>query len=495
MEEPVALRDAYRPGDQRQRQADGSNNNIDSTPSLRLNEKKVSARRIARWEVLSKCLHLCGAFLFASLPRYMQPGGLRRTKKLTPSSYLDALRGYAACFVFNHHIGFERSTLWIVHQPFVRIMHSAEGNVDLFFVISGYALSYRLLMLMRNQQAGPMLDSFASSVFRRYLRLYASACVATFICMLLIRINWVAITWPNQVARTDTLFEQFWDWAKDFGNFSNPFVALEGYFHSWTFTSRYLFTLWTIPLEFRGSMVLFAFCMAVCKLSTKHRMVLCWATIALCYYWQTIYAALFLYGMIVADISLGRHPGRSLKPSTQLLQHEGDNTVAPRDPSVATRIGYTVMLVVALLFISAPTYEDPTAAPFPFQHLNKAIPAWGTALEAHFYPSIGAALLVFALESYPTLQKPLNLNFSQYLGDLSFGIYLMHPLLMWSLSPHVLEPFREKYLGGSIWAQTPGLIILYLAVLWAAEWFMRIDSRVVRLGRYLQKVMFVKWKE
>ena len=494
MEESLALLDDYQPGDQWHGQVDSSNNNIDSTPSLGLNLEKASPRRTARWELLLKCLYLCGGFLLAALPRYMQPGGLRRKKKLTPSSYLDALRGYAAWFVVNRHLGFDKSTMWILQQPFVRIVHSAEGNVDLFFVISGYALSYRLLMSMRNQETGRMLDSLASSTFRRYLRLYGSAGVATFICMLLIRINWVEVNWPNHISRTDTFFEQLWDWFKDFTTFSNPFVALEGYWHAWIFSSRYLYPLWTIPIEFRGSLVLFFFCTAVCKLSTKHRMMLCWVTIALCYYWQAIYAALFLYGMFIADVSLGRHPQR-LKPSTQLPQHDGDDTATPRKQSVATRIGYVIMLIVALFFLSAPTYEDPNPVRFPFQYLNKAIPAWGTPLEAHFYPSIGAFMVVFALESYPTLQKPLNINFSQYLGDLSFGIYLMHQLVMWSLSQYILEPFRERYLGNSKWAQMPGLIILYLAVLWAAEWFMRIDSRVVRLGRYSQKVMFLKWKE
>ena len=104
-------------------------------------------------------------------------------------------------------------------------------------------------------------------------------------------------------------------------------------------------------------------------------------------------------------------------------------------------------------------------------------------------------MLVFTLESYPTLQKPLNTNLSQYLGDLSFGIYVMHLLVMYSLWQSLLEPFREQHLGNSKWAQTPGLIILYLIVLWAAEWSMRIDSKVVRLGRYLQTIMFLKWKE
>lgn len=494
MEQSVPLLDEYHFGDQWLSQDNGSNNCTNLALPTDINLEKEPTWRTGSWNVFLRCLRLGGGYLVAALPRFLQPGGLRQKKKLVPSSYLDALRGYAAWFVVNHH-RFDLDKTWLAQQPFFRIIHSGAGMVDLFFVISGYVLSYRLLISMRNRDTGRMLEGLASSTFRRYLRLYGSAGVATFISMLLIRLSWIddMDSAFYKIGRKDTFSEQLYDWIQDLSSFSNPFVAVEGFWYEGVFSARYLYPTWTIPIEFRGSMVVFAFCTAVCKLSTKHRMMICWITVALCYYWQVIYVALFLYGMIIADVSLGRYPHR-LKPGVQLPQRKGDPAAPPRKQSIIARVGYVMMFTAALFLLSGPVDED-DRGPFPWQYLSRTFPKWGTGLEAHFWPSIGAFLLVFALESYPALQQPLTFNFSQYLGDLSFGIYTMHQLVLWTFYKHILDPSREQVLGDSNWARTPGIIIYYLAVLWAAECFMRFDGRVVRLGRYLQRVTFLKWEE
>ena len=493
MEHSVPLLDKYQSRSVRSGQVTG-NHEISELVLVDHGLEKGITQRSSRRNILFRCLRLLGGYILVALPRFLQPGGLRRKKQLTPSSYLDALRGYAAFFILNRH-RFDLDKTWLAQQPILRIVHSGPGMVDLFFVISGFVLSYRLLISMRNRDTGHMLDSLASSTFRRYLRLYASAAVAMFISMLCIRLNWIDSIdseWYH-FDRKETFFQQFYDWLQDLGNFSNPFVALEGFWYEGLFSARYLYPMWTIPIEFRGSMVLFGFCAAVCKLSTNHRMITCWITIALCYYWQTIYIASFLHGMFIADMSLERYPHR-LESDAQIPQHDNNLNVTPPRKSIAARIGYVAMLITALFLLGGPLNAE-SGGHFPWQYLTDSFPKWGTGLEAHFWPSIGAFMLVFALESYPSLQRPLTFNFSQYLGDLSFGIYAMHQIVMWTLYKHVVDPLREQYLGDSNWARTPGMFVYWLAVLWAAECFMRIDNRVVRLGRYLQRVAFTKWEE
>lgn len=51
----------------------------------------------------------------------------------------------------------------------MRITNAGRGMVDLFFEISGYVLSYRLLISMRNRSPSHLLDILASATFRRYL--------------------------------------------------------------------------------------------------------------------------------------------------------------------------------------------------------------------------------------------------------------------------------------------------------------------------------------
>jgi hypothetical protein len=162
-------------------------------------------------------------------------------------------------------------------------------------------------------------------------------------------------------------------------------------------------------------MVVFLFCTMACKLSTRYRMILIWILVIACYYWRVVYAALFLLGMWIADFSLGCHPERL--NSVQLPQQEQkQKPEPPPNQPITARMGYVIMFLTGIFFLSQA--EDlGRQGPWPWQHLSKAIPAWGTEQEHHFFLSIGAFLLVFALESYPALQKPLMWNSSQYIGE------------------------------------------------------------------------------
>lgn len=168
-----------------------SSNNTDLTSSDLPNERTLTPRTTA-WTTYPTHLRVTG-ILLAALPRYMQPGGLRRKKKLIPSSYLDALRGYAALIVVNYHRWQHEEHTWLVQLPFFRLLLAGRGMVDVFFVISGYVLSYRLLMLTRNQD-GRVLEALASSTFRRYFRLFGSAGAATFIAMITVWLGWIEVT-------------------------------------------------------------------------------------------------------------------------------------------------------------------------------------------------------------------------------------------------------------------------------------------------------------
>ncbi|KAH6662808.1 acyltransferase family-domain-containing protein [Halenospora varia] len=457
-------------------------------PRFRLSEFIQPHKDDRIWLYICTYAAVISPYVLAALPRYMHKGGLQPAKKLHPTSYLDALRGVAALIVLNHH-HFPYENLWIVQQPLFRLLISGRGMVDVFFVISGYVLSYRMLKLMRTRQAGPLLDSLASACFRRYIRLYLSATAASFASMMLLRIGWAA-----PCPRKDTFLQQLGDWALDQARFSNPFVDLQGYWTPGMHSSKYLDVLWTIPVEFRGSLVLFFFCAASCKLSTRSRMLFCWFLISLCYYWAVVYPALFLGGFFLADLSFTRHPERLSPPlpTTILLSAStADNTPPGRTTKLSTKIFYITTIIFALFILGQPS-NGLSECPWPWPILEKFIPPSfrGSGVWEHFWLSVGALLLVFALDSYPILQTPLNWNFCQYLGYCSFGIYVMHILVVWSFWRLILDPLRNQWLGGAMWTFAPCLLINYAAVLWAADIFSRVDAKVVRLGRWIEKRVF-----
>ncbi|KAL2393366.1 hypothetical protein ABEF93_003989 [Exophiala dermatitidis] len=467
-------------------------------------ESGISARLkwAPRWETVRGWLiHIATLVLPIYAIKHL---GRREKKQLRPTAYIDALRGWAAMFVYFFHAwGLpERIHYQFFQIPFFRIIfYGGGGMVAIFFIISGYVLSYSMLKMMRNHQAERLLNSLASSTFRRYLRLYLSMGIASFVGFLEVRLGW----WiPPQVERKTTFLAQLLDWFLDFLRASNPIANIPGYVQPPdVLRTRYLPQMWTIPVEYRGSIALFVFCTAACKLSTRGRRIFLWFIVLIAYYWRAVYISEFLIGMFLADLSLSRHPER-LGPQIPMQQQlatavEGETNekaLSHKDsgPSITWRVLCVVFLMLGLFLIG----QDPILgrlpalySPWPF--LYRMIPYWYGDASYTFWLGIGASLIVFAIDSYTALQRPFEWRFSQYLGELSFGIYAMHKPVFHFLLERVLDPWRARHLGDSFFAYVPGGILTTIAVLWVADYFTRVDHRVIQFGRWLEAKTFTKW--
>lgn len=328
-------------------------------------------------------------------------------------------------------------------------------------------------------------------MFRRWMRLFLPSFVATFIALVLVRMGRLPY-----VARYEFLYEQIWDWMKDCAVLSNPFAGPRGYkiaFNS-EFSSRYVDPLWTIPLEFRGSIVLYAVCMGTCKLRAGVRMGVTAMLVVGCYIWSSIFVALFLGGMGIADLNLwrsARGEGFVLPSSQQEQQQEMD--LVPSLKSRKERVGWITLFVSSLFLLNQPD-DFPTTIVYPWPYLRSLVPSHlmqeHDQLAQHFWLSIGALLFVLCLDNYPTLQKPLRWDITQYLGDVSFGVYVMHVLLMWAWWQPIMLPFWVQHFGDGevawwvVWMLYTGLI------LWVGELFSRVDARIVGFGKWLQWRIF-----
>ncbi|KAK5198382.1 hypothetical protein LTR92_002627, partial [Exophiala xenobiotica] len=420
------------------------------------------------------------------LPQYLQPGGLRLKKKLGPTSYLDALRGWAAWIVLNHHLN-ENPQIWILRQPIFEVVHKGIAMVDIFFIISGFVLSQKILKLIREKDDQNVLHCIASSTFRRYARLYFSSAAGAAISMIMIHLNWMV---GPPTPRLDSWLDQIWDWIRDMVSFSNPFAHVTGWWYTGVFTSRYCQVLWTIPVEFKASMVVFLFCAASCKFkSPTYRLVGCWLLILLCYCWQTVYVALFMFGVFLAELSLSRSSVSEINlpvADTDLPRLENEKPGREKAGAMGTCVVSTIMLATGMYLLNEPEHGQ-------LPYFGYLIPSWwegGDEGRQHFRMSISAALIVYALETCPTLQVPFNTGFSQYLGHISFGLYVMHISICRSFYAGLLTPFRQAYLGESLWWYFAMYVLYILAAMWAADWFTRLDRQVVSFGRWLEKQTF-----
>lgn len=178
-------------------------------------------------------------FLAFLVPSFMQPPEERAKllpAKLHPTAYLDGIRGLAALSVFFHHffyqgvwvdVGFGAGGSYynILRLPIIRLLYNGGAAVTLFFLISGYALSYKPTMLMRSGKYKDLASNLSSLTFRRLLRLFMPAVASTFIIVCLIRLG--AYEWTRAIAenknllkgvrenhplRTATMLQQWSDW-------------------------------------------------------------------------------------------------------------------------------------------------------------------------------------------------------------------------------------------------------------------------------------------
>lgn len=208
--------------------------------------------------------------LFLLLPSFVQ-NSIRPSlqpdsgKPLHPTAWLDGMRGLAALFVFMQHLSYpihDVFSAWTPEQdynhflrlPLIRFFYDGAFMVAIFFVLSGYALSYKPVKQMRNAETDALVQTLSSSVFRRAVRLYLPCFASTLLIVLSLRLG--LYEWTRAIAndpvrlpasreihfpRTKTTGEQMLNWARTMLVFVNPFnpvrIALDTH-------------LWTIPIEF-----------------------------------------------------------------------------------------------------------------------------------------------------------------------------------------------------------------------------------------------------
>ncbi|RFU73232.1 acyltransferase 3 [Trichoderma arundinaceum] len=130
---------------------------------------------------------------------------------------LDGLRGYAALAVMNYHIlyayqpfvfyGYGLSETaaaqcarpedmyyrnkWFHQLPILRLAYLGTWPISVFFVLSGFVLSYKPLCKSKDPSSGftKAVKSVASSLIRRPIRLYGPPLLASFITMLAIQLG------------------------------------------------------------------------------------------------------------------------------------------------------------------------------------------------------------------------------------------------------------------------------------------------------------------
>lgn len=460
-------------------------------------------------------------FFYALIPSFVQSrlsGETSKPVRLAPTSHLDGMRGLAAFFVFVCHyfyncyvitVGFgygapgENNNM--LQLPIVRLFYSGPPMVAMFFVISGYALSLKPLRQARAQQWDSLLTTLTSSAFRRGMRLFLPTTASTFLVVVMLRLGWYEGTrsfaknklfMRNIVEHHPKLYETLeeqichWMW-KVF-----DFVHVWGW-ENFGGSTPYDVHLWTIPVEFRASLVLFLVLLGLAKTKVWMRMTLLagisWFTIR-GDRWEMV---LFFAGMFLAELDLIRGPlstsssgaeaAATLSPLSE-KQTESTSTEAILMAQMS-RWFWFLFGILGLYFMSQPDlFFDSTPG---WIWLSTLIPEWFSQ-RSRWYQCLGSIMFVWACNNSQILQKPFNHPFTQYFGKISYAVYLVHGPMI-----HVIGYRIEKWCWGMTGWDTPmkynlgfflSTLLIVPLVVWAADLFWRgVDTPCVKFARWFEK--------
>jgi peptidoglycan/LPS O-acetylase OafA/YrhL len=421
------------------------------------------------------------AALFSLLPSFVQSRYVKsEPRRLHSTSFLDGLRGLAALIVFVYH-SIQADARWLLpaygmgnvtcfmQLPGFRIIFSGPAMVHIFFVISGYVLSVKAVQLIRAGNFEKLSDSVFSSIFRRPFRLFLP-CIAG-IAML----EFTIYAGLNSRSPGGGFYKR---------------VELLLYTWRWDYFEYGLGHLWTIPIEFAGSILLFATVIGLSRARTSVRLVILVLLIIHSLLSGRWAAAEFLAGTLIAEVEtiMAESPSeastKTPRPQVLIQVREKLNIIF-----------WSIALVFAIWVSGWSTYaidKNPGLA-----YLYPMIPAVyfnrGTDIVLSFWFAFSGTIIVWSLFRIPILQQPFTTRPIQYLGDISYSIYILHGYFPSTWRLRIVD-ITSWVVGGRINAtrglisMTMELIILLALNLWISDLFMRvIDRKSVRFARWFER--------
>lgn len=357
-----------------------------------------------------------------------QPQGPSTRSSEKSTSYLDGLRGLAALFVFfqhyigpfdlnKHEHGFGENGHYyqFASFPFLRVIFAGgSAAVAVFFVLSGYVLSKSPLKLLRNEKCEGLASRLLSAALRRPIRLYLPTLAITLIWAMMLHAPFGLVQELPWTQRKGLgVFSELRHWIVESVAFFNPFQT-HGSNHAWY---TYSLVAWTIPIELKGSMLVFAL-MALGGFGRLPLLVnlsaLAISTIILLHVAKWTMAC-FIAGLFLAWID----------------SYSIDVDFAARRLSRrAQSIIWNATFFIGWYLLSEPSHDEHPEYSFdtPGWHwLSLLIPsAYDKYQYYRYWHSWGAILLVYSTLRIRWLQLFLDTRPLRYLGKVSFMLYLVH---------------------------------------------------------------------
>lgn len=372
--------------------------------------------------------------------------------------YLDGLRGVAAItVVLNHFIAaffpalyfidnqtqYSRFDNLIAKTP-LNLIYNGHFSVCVFFVLSGYVLSYKYFGL------GQSKKNLVTSALKRYFRLTIPILFSLLLSYFLLKIDWLYNKQVSEMTGSQNWLGTFWNFTPSInevlsqGIYKVIFKGINGYNP----------VLWTMKYEFFGSLLVFLFLFLFGSLKKKSLLYITLAIIL----WDSYYLAFFL-GMILCDY----------------------RDVFKRSKLMSNKFYIIIISILAFYLASypAPKYINSQL----YHHLNFN---FLREYSAQFYHIIAAFLLILVIDSTDSFKKLMSHKSFNFLGRISFSLYLSHMAVIGSLSSYLF--YRNIHLLSykMNFIVTFTLSFLVMIVI-SYTYYILIDKNSVIISNYLSK--------
>lgn len=390
--------------------------------------------------------------------------------------WLDGLRGVAAAEVVLHHYhlhflgpayNYAYGSIPDMYQwyrlPLVRnYWHSAHAMVNVFFIISGFVLTHRSLSLIRSKKQDQVYTGLSSSIFRRLVRIFLPVIPVTFFGMLMVRVGLK----PSgsgllPIEYHASFLGQVLDWYGATEKFFNPF---HNYHDQWDIVHPYEHVMWTLPLEYYGSLVCYATVLGVAQVTNfwKRNLIVC-VIIYLALKRINWWSANFLAGTLLADVVLMQAESTSQPKSIRTTKFGMS----------WQQVFWSFVLLWSFYLCGLP---DPHPDQYGLPGYNIYV-AWtphaflGIEGGGRFWWMIAGIGFTVSISQLQYARSLFELRFCKYLGKISFMLYLIHtyvfelfgkPWLNYLQSTFATMTYHEGYQQEVLIAGTAGQTAIYI---------------------------------
>ena len=413
-------------------------------------------------------------------------------REVLPTSYLSGLRGVVAVLVYFRNFsspyhdtidyGYgQQGSYNLLRLPILRIIYSGPW-VPIMFVVSGYVSAIKPLKIIRAQNSAErLLETMAQTVIRRPTRLFLPPIISTFGLMIatycqLCDFGDGFFTGEIIIPTSQpALWEQFTDWERD---------STKNLLNLWNWRIRspvYGPHLWTIPVQFKGSMLLVLTFLIIMKARKRVRQALIVVLSATCVSFGRWDAALFLGGVLLCENDFAHQDQVGKAGASTTMDQEIDEPHTYR--ILFRQILWSCYVLLGLYIGSVPRkLEIGGALGFDWMRVITADYAMWDALSGFMLVhALTIAKTTCSGRTTPIPQAIFNGAVPQYFGEISYSFYIMHHPVNLVLGARITRTIWKFTGNGTSFRREAGfalgLFATFPVLLWLADIYWRIVEK------------------